>query len=105
MFIPPPRGQVKSRLPLHQPRVGRGQHHQAKHDPVPSEHGEIVRGDVADQPADAQPGTEKGEDGSDGKHRQVRPLQQVALLPHRVGAGAHERGNAQEEAELGGALA
>src|SRR6185369_16024603 len=51
---------VPSLGPCHQAAPGGGQHHDTEGDAVPGERCEAVRGDVAQQPAHAQPGADEG---------------------------------------------
>ena len=81
--------------------VGGGEHQDAEGDAVPGERHEGVRGDVAEQPAHADPGREEREDESDGEQRQVGHREQRPLLQQAVGAGADKRRDRQEEAEVG----
>ncbi len=61
--------------------------------------------DVAQQPAHAQPGAHEREQQAHGEQRQVGHRQQVPLLVEAVHARADQRGDRQEEREIGGGLA
>ena len=57
--------------PHHRAAPGSRQHHDAKRNSVPGKRNKVVAGDVAQQPADAQPRTDERKQQPDTKHRQV----------------------------------
>jgi hypothetical protein len=64
-----------------------------------------VRGDVAQQPAHAQPRGNEREHETHHEHRHVATAEAVALLPEAVHAGADQRRDRQVERKIRGGLA
>lgn len=91
--------------PLDGAGVGRAQHDQAEGDAVPGEGGEIVAGDVAQQPAHAQEGRNEGGNEADRPHAEIVGIEQRPLLVEVVQGGGEQGRDGQEEGEFGGRLA
>ena len=63
-----------------------------------------MRGDVAQQPAHADPGREERDHEPHGEDWRIAGVQQGAFLVQGVDAGTDQRGDGEEEAEIGGHL-
>ncbi len=74
-------------------------------DAVPRERREVVAAHVAQQPAHAQERRDERGDEADAERRQVGGGEQVPVLHGLVDACGEERGNREEERELGRRLA
>ena len=88
---------LSSYTPIDQTRVSGSQDHKSEDDAIPGKGGEVVTGDIAQQPAHAEKGADERSHAADREHRQIGNAEQLPVLVDVIeGGGEHGRDSEEE---------